>query len=194
MIVFAELGIGGGNTDPYWAVFGNLAAPAAQLAIYPSQTGLTALGAPGEVWHDVVITKLGDTLVWQMDGVLMATVNAARLGYTLSTNVFVGQSDINNGQSTTPETLFSLYDNLVVQTLAVPTVTITGIAVPGANAVLTFTGGANDPAGAYLLQQSAVVTGPYTNNLSATITIVSAGVFQASVPVSGTSQYYRILR
>lgn len=184
------------SSDSYYAVFGNLEAPPAQLltAYGASQTGRTALGAPGEVWHDVVITKLGNTLTWHIDGLLMAAVNANRVGYTLSTNVFVGQSDINNGQAGIFQMLFSLYDNLVVQTLPVPTLTITNITVSGGSAVLTFTGGANDPAAAYLLQQAPLVTGLYTNNLSATITNVSPGVFRALAPVSASSQFYRILR
>ncbi len=186
----------GDNANAYYAVFGNLAAPDAQLSapLGGNQTGRTALGAPGEVWHDVVITKLGNTLTWHLDGVLMATVNASRLGYTLSTNIFLGQSDINAGQATVPEMQFGLYDNLVVETLPAPAVTITDIALSGSSAVLTFTGGANDPSAAYLLQQSPLVTGPYTNNLSVTITNVSAGVFRAITATNATTQFYRVQR
>lgn len=184
------------NTDPYYAVFGNLSAPPDQLAtpFGGNQTGLTSLGAPGEVWHDVVITKLGNTVTWHLDGLLLSTVNVAKFGYTLSTNVFVGQSDINNGQASPPEMQFGLYDNLVVETLAVPAVTITNITVSGGSAALTFTGGINDPAAAYVLQQAPEVTGPYVNNLSATITNVSPGVFRAVTASSGDTQFYRLLR
>jgi hypothetical protein len=192
--------LAGGSVDnaaAYYAVFGGLEAPAAQLGapIYGSlQTGRTASGAPGEVWHDVVITKLGSTLLWHLDGVLMATVNSARFGYNLSTNIFVGQSDINTGASTIPEALFSLYDNLVVETLPAPAVAITNITLSGSSAVLTFTGGTNDPAAAYLLQQSPLVTGPYTNVLSTTITNVSSGVFRAITATNAATQFYRIRR
>jgi hypothetical protein len=184
------------NTDAYYSVFGNLAAPDAQLQtpFGGAQTGRTSLGAPGLVWHDVVLTKLGNTLVWEIDGVLMARVNAAKVGFNLSTNIFVGHTDINAGQSTLPEMLFSLYDNLVVESLPVPSVTITNITLAGTNAVLTFTGGTNDPAAAYILQQAPIVVGPYTNTLSATITNVSEGVFRAITPVSGDTRFYRILR
>ena len=124
----------------------------------------------------------------------MGTVNAARVGYTLSTNIFVGQSDINTTASTIPEALFSLYDNLVVETLPAPTVSITNITLSGSSAVLTFTGGTNDPAAAYLLQQAPLVVGPYTNVLSATITNVSSGVFRAVTTTNATTQFYRIRR
>lgn len=184
------------NLNSYYAVFGNIAAPDAQLSATggASQTGRTALGAPGEVWHDVVITKVGNTVLWHMDGVLLSTVNAAKLGYTLSTNIFVGQSDINAGQATVFEMMFSLYDNLVVETLPIPSVNITNIAVFGNNRVLTFTGGTNDPAGAYVLQQAPVVTGPYTNNLSVTLTNNSPGLFTAVTTNTAAAQFYRILR
>lgn len=185
------------NGNPYYAVFGNLEAPLEQqqVATYgASQTGRTFPGAPGLVWHDVVITKLGSTVTWHLDGLLMAVVNANRVGYTLSTNIFVGQSDINTGQATIYEALFSLYDNLVVEALPVPPVLITNVLVSGTNVVLTFTGGTTDPALAYVLQQAPLVTGPFTNNFAATITNVSPGVFRGLVPVSGSAQFYRILR
>ena len=78
--------------------------------------------------------------------------------------------------------------------LAAPAVTITNISIAGASALMTFTGGTNDPAAAYVLQQSPTVTGPYTNNLSATITNVSAGVFRAIIATRGDTQFYRLLR
>ena len=184
------------NLNSYYGVFGNLAAPPAQLLtpFGAAQTGRTALGAPGEVWHDVVITKLGSTVLWHMDGVLLATVNATKLDYVLSTNIFVGHSDINGGQATVPEMLFSLYDNLVVETLPAPAVNITSIVTPSTTRVITFTGGTADPAAAYVLQQAPVVTGPYTNNLSATITNNSPGAFTAITTNTAGTQFYRIRR
>jgi hypothetical protein len=185
------------NTDTYYSLFGNLEAPVAQLSapIYGStQTGRTPFGTPGFVWHEVVVTKSGSTLQWHMDGVLLSTVNANRVGYNLSTNIFVGAADINQGQAAVPEALFSLYDNLVVETLAAPAVNITSITTPGTSRVMTFTGGASDIAAYYVLQQASVVTGPYTNNLTATITNNSPGVFTAVATNTAAAQFYRIRR
>ena len=185
------------NGAAYYSVFGNLEAPAAQLSVPvwgAAQTGRTLVGTPGFVWHEVVITKLGSTMLWHMDGVLLATVNATKLGYNLSTNIFVGHTDGNAGQAAVPEALFSLYDNLVVETLPAPAVNITNVVTFGNNRVLTFTAGTNDPAAAFVLQQSPVVTGPYTNNLSATITNNSVGVFTAVATNTAAAQFYRIRR
>jgi len=190
----AGIGTAGSAADPYYAVFGNQTAPDSQSNLFPDQTGLTAPGTPGEVWHDVVITKRGDTVTWVIDGLRMATINSADFGITLSTNIFVGQSDINNGQAVLPEMLFSLVDNLVVEQLAVPTVSITDIQIDGANAIISFTGGADDPAAAYKVLESADVAGAYAENTAAVITAVSPGTFQATVPTSGDSRFYRIRR
>jgi len=182
--------------DPYYAVMGRITPPAAQLFSYPSQTGFTAPGAPGMVWHDVVITKKGSTLIWSIDGLRMATVNADRFGYTLSTNIFVGQSDINAGAtSITLEALnFGLADNILVESLAVPTVTITNIVKVGANVQIDFQSAADDEAAFFQLYSAAVVNGTYTN-ISGTITQLAPGGFRAVTPYSATGErYYRILR
>lgn len=185
------------NANVYYSVFGNLEAPSTQLSapVYGAAlTGRTSSGAPGFVWHEVVVTKLGSTLQWHIDGVLISTVNANRVGFTLSTNIFVGHADVNQAQTSLPEALFSLYDNLVVETLPAPPVNITSVVSSGNNRVLTFTGGTTDPAAAYILQQAPVVTGPYTNNLSATITNNSPGVFTAVTANTAAAQFYRIRR
>ena len=106
----------------------------------------------------------------------------------------MGHTDGNAGQAAVPEALFSLYDNLVVETLPAPAVNITNVVTFGNNRVLTFTAGTNDPAAAFVLQQSPVVTGPYTNNLSATITNNSVGVFTAVATNTAAAQFYRIRR
>ena len=182
--------------DPYYAVFGRLAAPAAQLAAYPSQTGLTAVGSLGEAWHDVVITKLGNSITWTVDGLRLSTLNAEDFGITLSTNIFLGQSDINSGQTTVglDDMQCSIYDNVRVESLALPTVNITSTAIVTTNAVLTFTGGVSDPAVAYKVADAAAVVGPYTVNTNAVITLLAPGSFKAVVPTNGVARFYRIRR
>ena len=185
----------GGEEDPYYSVFGGLAAPAAQLGNFPSQTGLTGSGSPNEVWHDVVVTKLGKTLTWTIDGLRMATINSENFGITLSTNIFVGHSDINTSQialSLDPIEC-NLVDNLKVESLALPTVNITNITLSGLNAVISFTGGPDDPAVAYKLQSATVVEGPY-NDTTAAITATGPGAFQATVAQSGDTRFYRLRR
>lgn len=104
------------NTNPYFAGFGANEAPAAQLALFPQQTGVTAVGSAGMEWHFVEITKAGTTLTWHVDGLLMATIdlNTVTLG---GGNIFFGHSDINATSSTDVNDaalLFTLIDNVNV--------------------------------------------------------------------------------
>ncbi|MBK9118606.1 MAG: PEP-CTERM sorting domain-containing protein [Phycisphaerales bacterium] len=104
------------NTNPYYAGLGGVAAPAAQLALYPQQTGVTQVGSGGMQWHQVEITKQGDFITWHINGLLMATIDVNTVTL-LGSNIFFGHSDINAGSSTdpnAPDLLFTLIDNIRV--------------------------------------------------------------------------------
>lgn len=112
------------SSDPYFAAFGNLAAPAAQTALFPQQTGNTVAGSAAFAWHDVIIEKSGDTATWTVNGLLIATIDLNTV--TLAGgNIFFGHSDTNAGSSNDPNDaalLFTLIDNIrVVPTPAAPT-------------------------------------------------------------------------
>jgi len=104
------------NTDPYFADFGANAAPAAQLALFPQQTGTTAVGSAGMEWHHVVIDKTAAVITWNVDGTPMATIDLSTV--TLGgANIFFGHSDINATSSSDPfdaGLLFTLIDNVHV--------------------------------------------------------------------------------
>jgi hypothetical protein len=110
------------NADAYYAGFGNQTPPAAQTALFPQQTGATAAGAQGFQWHDVVITKNGGTVTWDIDGVRIATVPTS--GLTLGgNNILLNQYDINNTSSTDVNAtalLFGLFDNVTVTAVPEP--------------------------------------------------------------------------
>lgn len=103
-------------SDPYFAAFGGVAAPAAQLALFPQQTGSTGVGTSGMAWHEMEIVSAGGFVTWRMDGLLIATVDLSTV--TISGgNIFFGHSDINATSSTDPndaDLLFTLIDNIVV--------------------------------------------------------------------------------
>lgn len=104
------------HTDPYYAGFGGVAAPAAQSLLFPPQSGLTNIGSAGMAWHEVVIDKNGTTVSWYVDGVLIATIDLTTvlLG---GGNIFFGHSDTNATSSTDPNDaalLFTLIDNIRV--------------------------------------------------------------------------------
>jgi len=104
------------NTDPYYSSFGGVTAPAGQLGLYPQQTGATAVGAGGMVWHQVSIDITNGLVTWKVDGLPMAAVDTS--GMTLGGgNIFFGHSDINATSSTDPfdnALLFTLVDNIEV--------------------------------------------------------------------------------
>ncbi len=113
--VFAAVGAGNRNAShPYYAGFGQLAAPAAQLALFPQQTGTTLIGSAAMEWHQVLIEKAGTTATWTVDGLLIATIDLSTV--TLGgDNVFFGHADTNATSSTDPNDgalLFTLIDNV----------------------------------------------------------------------------------
>jgi hypothetical protein len=115
--VFAAVGAGNRNHNhPYYAGFGNNTAPAAQLALFPQQTGTTLVGSAAMEWHDVVIDVNGTLATWTVDGLLIATIDLTTV--TLGGgNIFFGHSDTNATSSTDPEDvnlLFTLIDNVRV--------------------------------------------------------------------------------
>jgi hypothetical protein len=109
----------------YYNTFGNVSAPpAAQLTLNPTPTGNTAVGSLGMAWHDVRITKIGNTVTWAVDGKLIATADiAAAQGVAGSAfggdNILFAQADINATQTTTAldPLLFGLIDNVTVVTV-----------------------------------------------------------------------------
>lgn len=108
------------SSNAFWTgIYTGSSAPAAQLGLFPGQTGTTQAGAIGFGWRHWNIVKVGTTVTWIVDGVTFATVTNAA---TPNGNIFFGQSDINAGASTdinSDALQFGLIDNVVV-TQAVP--------------------------------------------------------------------------
>jgi hypothetical protein len=106
------------NTNAYYASYGGLTAPAAQLALFPQQTGTTAIGAQGFVWRSVVIEQIDTVVTFKIDGILIATIDTTTFSGTSGTNILFNQFDINNNASTDPNApalLFGLIDNIFVE-------------------------------------------------------------------------------
>jgi hypothetical protein len=201
---FYAAGVGTGpNTGirnashPFYSLWGGHAAPAAQLALYPNQTGVANLGNAGMAWHTVIITKTTNVVVWAIDGIVVCTVTNDPLN--LSTNVFVGYQDkfASGSLSDVPEMSFGLVDNLKVETFvaAPPTpISIKSIQLIGGNVEITFTGPVTVSALAFKLQSSVLVTGGYADDNSATILELGPGSFKATTALSPGNRYYRIRR
>ncbi|MFN7138671.1 MAG: Calx-beta domain-containing protein, partial [Limisphaerales bacterium] len=187
------------NVHPYYDIFGRQPAPAAQLASYPQQTNVTAVGTPGFAWREVVVEKQGNNITWFMDGLRIATVDASTV--TLGGgNILLNHFDINAGSSADPlaPTLhFGLFDNVRVETISTAppqAPSITGIQKVGSNIEISFTGATTDAPASFKLQRSATVNGTYADDNAANITSQGSGSFKATIPVNGSMQFYRIKR
>jgi hypothetical protein len=115
--VYAAAGAGNRNAShAYYAGLGTNTAPAAQLGLFPQQTGTTLVGSSSMEWHQVEIKKQGTTATWTVDGLLIATVDLTTV--TLSgNNIFFGHSDTNATSSSDVNDgalLFTLIDNVRV--------------------------------------------------------------------------------
>lgn len=189
------------NASAYYNEFGGNPPPAEQTAIFPSQTGSSGSGAPAFLWRDILITKVGNTVTWYMDGKPLATVNADATNF-VGGNIALLHSDINATSSSDPNasvTAFGLFDNVrAYQLISQPTTpaNITSIRLVnnGATVQIDFDGTAQDTAAAFTLQATANAAGPYTDAGTATITQVSPGKFRASIAASGGQQFYRVRR
>jgi hypothetical protein len=105
------------NIDPYYTgAFPSVSAPAAQVALYPGQTGSTDAGEASFAWREVEIKVLNDMASWSIDGTLIATVDLTTV--TLGGgDILFGHSDTNTGSSTDPNDYLlnvTLIDNIVV--------------------------------------------------------------------------------
>ena len=111
------------STAAYYSVFGGETAPDAQVTAFPSQSGTTPAGALGSTWRDVTVTKIGNTVTWDVDGVRIATVDLGTVTNTFGgQNILFAQSDINSTQTTAAgdPMLFGLIDNVRVTVVPEP--------------------------------------------------------------------------
>jgi hypothetical protein len=115
------------NSATYYTVFTSKTAPDGQLAQFPQQTNSTAIGTLGFSWHDVAITKSGNTVTYTIDGTLIATTDLAALGVAgtnfSGSNILLVQSDINATSSADPNAdslLFGVIDNVRVTQVPEP--------------------------------------------------------------------------
>lgn len=105
-----------------YSSFGVVSAPAAQTALFPNQTGTSLVGSQAFEWHDVAITKIGNTVTWEIDGILLGTVDVSGIALG-GNNILLNHSDINAGSSADANAasmLFGLFDNVRVTVVPEP--------------------------------------------------------------------------
>lgn len=111
------------NSAAYYTdAFPGVAAPAAQVALFPGQTGTTDAGEIAFQWRRVVIDVIDGFATMSIDDLPIATVDLSTV--TLGGgNILFGHSDTNNGSSADPnDTLLNvtLIDNVVVEAIPEP--------------------------------------------------------------------------
>ncbi|OQB94411.1 MAG: hypothetical protein BWX84_00193 [Verrucomicrobia bacterium ADurb.Bin118] len=149
-----------------------------------------ANAAASPSWVDVEVSQINGVVTLRMNKVVIFSYTNAT-PYT-SGNIMLGYTDAYDSIGSPFAGV--VFDNVrVVQFPATSRPAITGIVVTGGNVEITFTGETSDAAGAFGLQAAGTVTGAY-GDVTATITVVSPGVFKAVRAVAGSEQYYRIKR
>lgn len=178
------------GNDYYASLWGNLPAPAAQLANYPGQTGISQPGNMGMAWHTIVVTRANGEVTWHIDGILIATVPADTLP---EGNVFVGFEDLFAGASGVPAMSFVLVDNFRVESYVAQPIQITHLTLNGGNVEISFTGPPDADAGQFRLLGAATANGSYVTDDAANISQTGPGTFKATTTASGASHFYRIM-
>lgn len=110
------------GSDAYYAGFGPVSAPAAQVSLYPGQTGSTDSGEVSFAWHRVAIEVADGFATWSIDGLSIAKVDLSTV--TLGGgDIFFGHDDTNGSSSADPnDTLLNvtLIDNISVTAVPEP--------------------------------------------------------------------------
>jgi len=100
----------------YVSAFPANSAPAAQLGLFPGQTGSTNAGEISFTWRRVMIDVSGGLATWTVDGVAMAIVDLSTVSLG-GGNILFGHSDTNARASTDPNDFLlnvTLIDNVAV--------------------------------------------------------------------------------
>ena len=167
--------------SPNWTNwFPNRKPPQAQINIYPQQTNIQCLaGLLDFAWHDVEVQKIGNVIVYSIDGHIAATGNSSSAGTPAGDKLLFTAWDINSTLSADPNftnlnfvvfanIVVSNYNNVVNVTAPTPTCTEGS---PGSPAQFTIT------------RSSAGV--PLTVNYTLTGTATNGTQYQ-TLPVSVT--------
>lgn len=135
--------------SPNWTnYFPSVKPPQSQINLYPQQTNIQCnLGALDFGWHDVEVQKIGNVIVYLIDGHLAATGNYSSAGTPSGGELVFTAFDINSSVSTDTNFAnlnFVVFANIVVSNLAnvvnvsAPTPT-TSEATPASPGIFTLT-------------------------------------------------------
>lgn len=146
-------------------------------------------GGDAENWADVEIKQLNNVVTLSIDKtpVFVYTNTTSFTNGTL----MLGYNDPFSSVGALDGSVY--YSNLRVVSLASPIISQIAVNHVNSTAVINFTTVDGDTtAASFALQSASVVKGTYADVVSASITQLSAGAFQAVVPLNGSVQFYRI--
>jgi hypothetical protein len=146
-----------------------------------------AVGSETGTWADVEIRKVNNTVTLRINNsVIISQGNATNYS---SGNIMLGYMDPYPSVGSDGAVYYS---NLRVVNL---TPAITSVTKSGSNLVIDFiTSDLFDTATSFKVQSATGVTGPYTDDATASIALVTTGSFQATIPYAptATALFYRI--
>ncbi|MDB6122554.1 MAG: hypothetical protein JWQ71_1547 [Pedosphaera sp.] len=163
--------------SPPWTVAGSAAVT----------SRATTITAPLALWSEVELSQIGNIQTLRINNSTIMTYSNAT-PYTAG-NIMLGYLDAFD--SAGDFNSYAIFDN--VRVVRLNGLTINGVSMAGTNAVIDFTFDLNDSPGAFALQGSGTVVGPYTDITTGTLVMVSPTHFRATVPVvPGGSQFFRV--
>jgi hypothetical protein len=158
-------------------------APTPQNNLWGSNTTFTvsqALGDPATSWQ---WKKISGGATNDIGGATTSTLVLNAVTTADAASYIVGVTNAGGGN----------FSTLGVLTIKVPAPKISTITSSNGNVTLSVTStNAFDTTNSFTLQSSGVVTGPYTNDTSASFT-GSNGSFQITVPHTGDAMFYRLI-
>jgi len=160
--------------SPNWTnFFPSVKPPQAEIDLYHQQTNIQCnLGAPVFGWHDVEVQKVGNIIVYLVDGHVAATGNYSSAGTPAGDKLVFTAFDINSSPSLDTNFVnlnFVVFANIVVSNF--PTVVNVAASTP-----VTDEGNPGAP-GVFTLTRSST-TGPLTVNYTLTGTATNGVQFQ----------------
>jgi hypothetical protein len=110
------------SSNPYYSVLGGGTPPPAQTGMWASQTGAAQAGCIAFAWHEMLITKTGNVILFTVknpaNGVSLdiARVDITGMNGLGGTNIHLAMSDTNAGSSTDPNNFLNaaIFDNVRV--------------------------------------------------------------------------------
>jgi hypothetical protein len=197
-------GLGGALPNTGWQLAGSAAVSTDFENAFKTNV-FTSTGGPGLVgnnsvegtgdasvannWADVEIKQIANRVTLSINKTPIL-VYPNTTSFTSGT-LMLGYNDPFSSVGTPDAAVY--YSNLRVVRIGAPNISQIAVNPVNNTVVLDFTSLDGDAsAGSFVLQSAPVVTGPYVDVSAATITQLGTAAFQAVVPTSGASQFYRI--